>query len=99
MASVNIFVDGNSWTTSNPINVTADGISYRTVRVVCSPSSPGNTVTLQTTAIGAFSSLDGQLDSNSAFEFIVGPDFRRGNSDVVIHVDGFANKTLQVSFR
>lgn len=97
--TVNVFVDGAAWSFGTVLVVPADGITYKTVKVVYSPSIPGETITLRPSTPCAINKVNGVLDANSSFEFIVGPDVRRGNVEIPIKVVSYPNGKLDVSFQ
>lgn len=97
--TVSVFVNNAPWSFNTPVIVTSDGISYKTVKVVYAPAIPGEDIKLSASAPCALNKTSGVLDANSAFEFILGPDVRRGNVEIIIKVPSYPTKTLEVSFQ
>jgi len=100
-----ILVDGEVKTDNSRVEIPADRITFKTITLQkqhhddSSADGEAEIVALEPASVGAISALDGELDSSGAFEFILGPDVKRGAMSITIGVENFSPLSLGISFR
>jgi len=80
--TIAIYVDDVLKTDNEREVVPIDGIQFRTVKLQVTDglgqpaTGNGEVVCLEPSAVSAINTLDGNLNADGAFEFILGPDVR-----------------------
>lgn len=99
---IRVSVDGVVKVGSDKIIVPANGTTYKTITLQkANNSGPipanGESVILDPDLM-TINKLSGVLDATGKFEFIVGPDFKKGNASVSVKVDTFKSFNLVFLF-
>jgi hypothetical protein len=103
---IEMTVDGEVKSDNSRITIPADGITFKEIGLQLksgdgqSKNGHNEAIILEPDAIGAINKLDGELNDTGAFNFIVGPDVRRGNINIKIFATNFPSyKLLAATFR